>query len=114
MLLGPKLLVTPVRNPSLPVSNAAREGVQTLAPAWKSTKRSPPSASLSRFGVSPRAFVGAQFAPRSPQPQSSPVSSEPSAHAALTMKRESGQARVVGLARTKEDDDVRSLGRTGL
>jgi hypothetical protein len=33
---GPKFLVTPVRRPKRPVSRAAREGVHTDAPAWKS------------------------------------------------------------------------------
>ena len=31
-----KFLTTPVRFPSLPVRRAARDGVQTDAPAWKS------------------------------------------------------------------------------
>ena len=67
---GPKFDTTPVRSPSRPVSSAARLGVHTEAPAWKSVKRNPEPASLSRFGVRLRAFVGGQFAPRSPQPQS--------------------------------------------
>ena len=67
-LPGPKFRVMPVRRPNRPVSKPARLGVQTEAATWKSVSRSPPAATLSRFGVRPD--VSFQFAPRSPYPQS--------------------------------------------
>ena len=52
------------------MSSAARETEQTDAPTWKSVKRMPSAAMASKCGVMPAA--AGQFAPRSPQPQSSP------------------------------------------
>ena len=70
----PKLCVTPVRRPRRPVSSAAREGVHTEAPVWKSVSRSPAAASPSRCGVSEgtaELSKAPPLAPRSPQPVSS-------------------------------------------
>ena len=73
-LAGPKLWTIPVRSPRRPVKSAARLGVHTDAPTWKSVNRIPLAASLSRLGVNSgfgnfgsHAVVSpAQFAPMSP------------------------------------------------
>jgi hypothetical protein len=49
--VGAKLSQTPVRGHSRPVRSAAREGVQTEKPTWKSVKLIPPEESAWRLGV---------------------------------------------------------------